>query len=246
MERCPFVRQRRCQTLAILRRSFKFQYRPTLLASEPDLLAVAYRSPVAIVCCRSAAAVHELSDELPPRCRSPYPPDTAHRGSPIHRQRYFGSLPILSRLGYRSWRRRRRVGADCTPGRTVVDLMRLRHRFGESLALAALQRYCADGMRHQRSWCAWPRCPMWRARYAVRSTWPLRNDPPDAQYRGPARLPGSAAPCPFRGPSCPGVAYPLPGRAVAGAIGGLAIRRAVRAQTRLPELVSTRIREFVA
>ena len=35
------------------------------LASEPDLLAVAYRSPVAIVCCRSAAAVHELSDELP-------------------------------------------------------------------------------------------------------------------------------------------------------------------------------------
>ena len=32
MERCPFVRQRRCQTLAILRRSFKFQYRPTLLA----------------------------------------------------------------------------------------------------------------------------------------------------------------------------------------------------------------------
>ena len=31
MERCPFVRQRRCQTLAILRRSFKFQYRPTLL-----------------------------------------------------------------------------------------------------------------------------------------------------------------------------------------------------------------------
>ena len=33
MERCPFVRQRRCQTLAILRRSFKFQYRPTLLAA---------------------------------------------------------------------------------------------------------------------------------------------------------------------------------------------------------------------
>ena len=34
MERCPFVRQRRCQTLAILRRSFKFQYRPTLLVTE--------------------------------------------------------------------------------------------------------------------------------------------------------------------------------------------------------------------
>ncbi|MGH3564291.1 MAG: type IV toxin-antitoxin system AbiEi family antitoxin domain-containing protein, partial [Mycobacterium sp.] len=36
------------------------------MASEPDLLAIAYRSAVAIVCCRSAAAVHELSDELPP------------------------------------------------------------------------------------------------------------------------------------------------------------------------------------
>lgn len=35
------------------------------LASEPDLLAVTYRSPVAIVCCRSAASIHELSDELP-------------------------------------------------------------------------------------------------------------------------------------------------------------------------------------
>ena len=28
-----------------------------------------------------------------------------------------------------------------TPARTVIDLMRLRHRFGESLALAAMQRY---------------------------------------------------------------------------------------------------------
>lgn len=35
-------------------------------ASEPDQLVVAYRSPVAIMCCRSAAAVHDLSDELPP------------------------------------------------------------------------------------------------------------------------------------------------------------------------------------
>jgi hypothetical protein len=28
-----------------------------------------------------------------------------------------------------------------TPTRTVIDLMRLRHRFGESLALAAMRRY---------------------------------------------------------------------------------------------------------
>src|SRR5205823_3878775 len=35
-------------------------------ASYPDLLAVALRSAVAIVCCRTAAAIHELSDEIPP------------------------------------------------------------------------------------------------------------------------------------------------------------------------------------
>ena len=40
---------------------------------------------------------------------------------------------------------------------------------------------------------------MWPDRYAVRSTSPLRNGPPDTPYRGRARLPGSAAPCPCRG-----------------------------------------------
>ena len=35
------------------------------LASYPDLLAVAYRAPRAIVCCVSAAAVYDLTDELP-------------------------------------------------------------------------------------------------------------------------------------------------------------------------------------
>ena len=34
-------------------------------ASYPDALAVAYRSPHAIVCCLSAAPVHELTDEFP-------------------------------------------------------------------------------------------------------------------------------------------------------------------------------------
>lgn len=34
-------------------------------ASYPDLLAVAYRAPRAIVCCVSAAVVHDLTDELP-------------------------------------------------------------------------------------------------------------------------------------------------------------------------------------
>lgn len=112
------------------------------LASEPDLLAVAYRSPVAIVCCRSAAAVHELSDELPPAVQIAVP--TGHRPPriaypPTEAFRFAANTfeVELSRLEAApgEWVR------IYTPARTVIDLMRLRHRFGESLALAAMQRY---------------------------------------------------------------------------------------------------------
>ena len=34
-------------------------------ASYPDMIAVAHRAPRAIVCCVSAAAIHELTDEMP-------------------------------------------------------------------------------------------------------------------------------------------------------------------------------------
>jgi predicted transcriptional regulator of viral defense system len=48
-------------------------------ASFPDLLAVAYRNSTAIVCLLSAAAVHDLTDEIPPAVqiavpRSSHPP----------------------------------------------------------------------------------------------------------------------------------------------------------------------------
>ncbi|MGH3567677.1 MAG: type IV toxin-antitoxin system AbiEi family antitoxin domain-containing protein [Pseudonocardia sp.] len=43
----------------------------------PDLLAVANRSSVAIVCCVSAAAIHDLTDEMPPAVQIAVP--TRHR-----------------------------------------------------------------------------------------------------------------------------------------------------------------------
>jgi predicted transcriptional regulator of viral defense system len=112
------------------------------MPSYPDFLAIAHRSPAAIICCVSAAIVHELTDELPVavqiavpgRSRAPridYPPTAAFRFDEARFE--IG----LSRL-------------EAAPGewvriydaaRTVVDLMRLRHRFGEPLAHAALQRY---------------------------------------------------------------------------------------------------------
>lgn len=112
------------------------------LASEPDLLAVTYRSPVAIVCCRSAASIHELSDELPhavqiavPTGHRPprivYPPTDVFRFASSTFEVELSTLEAAPREWVRIY----------TAARTVIDLMRLRHRFGESLALVAMRRY---------------------------------------------------------------------------------------------------------
>ncbi|PDQ36576.1 MAG: hypothetical protein B5766_00010 [Candidatus Lumbricidophila eiseniae] len=113
-------------------------------ASYPDLLAVAHRSPRAIVCCVSAAVIYDLTDEMPPsvqiavpkRSHTPviaYPPVTVFR---------FDEASF--ELGLTSF--------EAGPGelvriynsaRTVVDLMRFRKRFGEPIAHAALHRYLA-------------------------------------------------------------------------------------------------------
>lgn len=111
-------------------------------ASYPDLLAVAYRSPVAIVCCRSAAAFHDLSDEIPPvvqiavptRRRPPqiaYPPTEAFRFDATTFELGMSHAEAAPDEWVRIY----------NPARTVVDLLRLRSRFGEPLAYGALHRY---------------------------------------------------------------------------------------------------------
>jgi predicted transcriptional regulator of viral defense system len=111
-------------------------------ASLPDLLAVAYRAPRAIVCCVSAAAVHGLTDELPVavqiavRARA-HPPRISYPPTVV-----FRFEESTFELGVSS--------VDAAPGelvrvydqaRTVVDLIRLRHRLGEPIAFGALNRY---------------------------------------------------------------------------------------------------------
>lgn len=108
------------------------------------MIAVAHRAPRAIVCCVSAAAIHDLTDEMPAsvqiavpkRSHTPviaYPPVTVFR----FEEGTFG-------LGLTAF--------EAGPGehvriydaaRTVVDLMRFRRRFGEPIAHAALHRYLA-------------------------------------------------------------------------------------------------------
>jgi len=113
-------------------------------ASYPDMIAVAHRAPRAIVCCISAAAIHDLTDEMPAlvqiavrkRSHTPvitYPPVMVFR---------FDEASF--ELGLTSF--------EAGPGepvriydaaRTVVDLMRFRKRLGEPIAHAALHRYLA-------------------------------------------------------------------------------------------------------
>ncbi|MEO7372648.1 MAG: hypothetical protein ABIW36_01880 [Terrimesophilobacter sp.] len=111
-------------------------------ASYPDLLAVTSRVPRAIVCCVSAAAVHDLTDELvasvqiavPKRDRVPkidYPPTIAFRFDESTFELGLSAVEAAPGETVRVY----------DPARTVVDLMRLRHRFGEPAAHSALHRY---------------------------------------------------------------------------------------------------------
>jgi predicted transcriptional regulator of viral defense system len=112
------------------------------LAEYPDLLAVSYRAPRAIVCCVSAAAAHALTDEQPVRVQvavenGTHPPRINHPPTKVFRfdPRTFelGLATIKAAPGEQI-----RI---YEPARTVIDLMRLRHRLGEAIAHTALNRY---------------------------------------------------------------------------------------------------------
>jgi predicted transcriptional regulator of viral defense system len=111
-------------------------------ASFPDLLAVTYRNSRAIVCLLSAAAVHDLTDEIPPAVqiavprpsrppRISFPPTEVLRFEPSTFELGLTYLEAAPGEPIRIY----------DPARTVADLMRLRHRIGEPIALAALHRY---------------------------------------------------------------------------------------------------------
>jgi hypothetical protein len=111
-------------------------------ATFPDLLAVAYRAPIGVICAVSAAAAHNLTDELPPRVQVAVP-----RGH--HRPRIaYPPVQVLSfdvptfelGLGHLEAAPGEQIRIY-NPTRTVVDLMRLRRQIGEDIALTVLHRY---------------------------------------------------------------------------------------------------------
>lgn len=119
-----------------------FRRADALPASLPDLLAVSYRVPTAVVCCVSALAVHDLTDEIPvvvdiavPRTQRPprvdYPPTKVYRFDVPTFELGLGQVEAAEGEFIRIY----------APERSVVDAMRLRHRLGDAMAHAALGRY---------------------------------------------------------------------------------------------------------
>jgi hypothetical protein len=110
--------------------------------SWPDLLAVGTRVPKGIICCVSALVVHDLTDELPRAVqvavrRTQRPPRISHPPTEVFRFNDETFELGLSSVEAAPSESVRIYSAE----RTVIDLMRLRQRLGESLALGALKRY---------------------------------------------------------------------------------------------------------
>lgn len=111
-------------------------------ATWPDLLAVHARAPLAIACCLTAASVHGLTDDLPgtvqiavPRGTRPphisYPPTQVLRFDAPTFEMGLTQVEAAPGENLRVY----------DPARTVVDLFRLRHRFGEATANIALRNH---------------------------------------------------------------------------------------------------------
>lgn len=107
-----------------------------------DLLAVCLRAPRAVVCGQSALAIHELIDDIPASVHIAIPRGT-HRPSisypPTTVTQYAAETFSLAIEQFEA------APSERVPiysaARSVVDAMRHRRRFGETLALAALGRY---------------------------------------------------------------------------------------------------------
>lgn len=111
-------------------------------ATYPDLLAVSVRAPRAVVCTISAAIVHGLTDVAPQEVQVAVPDGTHPPRIAYPPTRVLRFDPATHGMG--------RTTVEAAPGepipvygpaRTVVDLIRLRHRFGHEVAWSALHRY---------------------------------------------------------------------------------------------------------
>jgi predicted transcriptional regulator of viral defense system len=110
---------------------------------DQDLLEVAYRAPRGTLCLITALARHGLTDTIPPRIDIALP-----RGSRIPALRKTIDVHVFARETFDLGRGEFAIGDKLSigvysPERTLVDVIRLRHREGSDVAWEALRRWLA-------------------------------------------------------------------------------------------------------
>lgn len=110
---------------------------------DQDLLEIAHRAPRGVLCLVSALARHGLTDIIPPRIDIALP-----RGSRTPALRETIQVHMFARETFELGRDEISIGDKLSigiysPERTLVDVIRLRHREGLDVAWEALRRWIA-------------------------------------------------------------------------------------------------------
>lgn len=108
---------------------------------DQDLLEIALRAPQGTLCLVTALARHGLTDIIPPRVDIALP-----RGSRIPALRETIQVHVFARETFELGRDEISIGDRLSigiysPERTLVDVIRLRHREGSDVAWEALRRW---------------------------------------------------------------------------------------------------------
>lgn len=111
--------------------------------ADQDLLEVAYRAPRGTLCLVTALARHGLTDTIPPQIDIAVP-----RGSRVPALRQTILVHVFARETFEVGREELRIADKLSigiysPVRTLVDVIRLRHREGPDVAWQALRRWLA-------------------------------------------------------------------------------------------------------
>jgi len=110
---------------------------------DQDLLEIAHRAPRGTLCLVTALARHGLTDVIPPQVDIAIP-----RGSRPPALRKTVSIHVFARDTFDVGREELVIGKNLSVGiyspvRTLVDVIRLRHREGPEVAWQALRRWLA-------------------------------------------------------------------------------------------------------
>ncbi len=108
---------------------------------DQNLLEIAYRIPEATLCLTTALARHGLTDDIPARIHVAIP-----RGHRIPVLQSPGAIRVFSKDTFELGRGQLKVGDGFSvglysPERSLVDMIRLRHREGTDVAWDALRRW---------------------------------------------------------------------------------------------------------